>query len=150
MAGEGSALISSVCSPSAGGTLPSCLGACDAGAVTPLNPLPAPQDVPPENVAPEDAPPQDAPPEDTVLQDHPRLGVDELVRQRPAIGGALQGGEAGAGGGHPGGPGPSAGPPRGGGTRAPPPPPGAPCDPASGVPVAAARYFTSSGVSDGS
>src|SRR3990172_4703894 len=98
MAGEGSALISSVCSPSAGGTLPSCLGACDAGAVTPLNPLPAPQNVPPENVAPEDAPPQDAPPEDTVLQDHPRLGVDELVRQRPAVGGALQGGEAGAGG----------------------------------------------------
>src|SRR3989304_344156 len=77
MAGEGSALISSVCSPSAGGTLPSCPGACDAGAVTPLNPLPAPQNVPPEDVAPEDAPPQDAAPEDAVAQDTSRPMVDE-------------------------------------------------------------------------
>src|SRR3989304_1624720 len=101
MAGEGRALVSSVCFPSARGAPPSCLWPCDACARPPLTPLPAPQNVPPENVAPEDAPPQDAPPEDTVLQDHPRLWVDELVRQRPAVGGALQGGEAGAGGVHP-------------------------------------------------
>src|SRR3972149_4443080 len=89
MAREGSALVSSVCSP------PSSALAGAPGVVTPWGLLPPPQDVPPEDVAPEDAPPEDA-----VAEDHPRLWIDELVRQRAGVGGALQGGEGGAGGVH--------------------------------------------------
>src|SRR3989337_1013283 len=92
MAREGSALVSSVCSP------PSSAIAGARGVVTPWGLLPPPQDVPPEDVAPENAPPQDTPPEDAVAEDHPRLRVDELVWQRPGVGGALQGGEGGTGG----------------------------------------------------
>src|SRR3989304_1626024 len=91
MAREGSALVSS-------DSLPSSAFAGARGVVTPWGRLPPPQDVPPQDVPPQDVAPEDAPPEDAVAEDHPRLRVDELVRQRPDVGGALQGGEGGTGG----------------------------------------------------
>src|SRR3972149_6010626 len=100
MAGEDSALASAAGSRSAGCSLPSSAFACVRGVVTPWGLSPPPQDVPPEDVAPEDTPPQDAPPEDTVAEDHPRLGVDDLVRQRAGVGGAAQRGEGSRGGVH--------------------------------------------------